>query len=389
MNKARASVSVIDPIANVSFVLPVAAVSYLELVASAELDQTGRYPYAVDTYIVADASLVDFAKALQSGVDTTEAINAFGFGKSLSDDSVTVPDEIFPILILLKDFIDDTYANDVDLLEFGKNLIEAVAASHGTPTADYAKNLTENQEILEALAVGFAGALDDIAPVGDIVNFINGFARVFDETMVAEDVYDRVVEWNPPFDEDAPVIEQISNGLEKPFADGSTIEDDSVQSVGYARSFEDSNISLVGSPATLNGMLLNDNPINDSPGAETFNFDFGKNPEEVLLAGESFDRVVTWFPEYVDTTLISELLTSDFSKSLTDAPAATESIGFANVFSRSFEDEFGAVDIFAANVAPGISDSISTSDDLSYEKASSQPALLNTGLLNTTQLNAS
>jgi hypothetical protein len=396
VGKARASVVVIDPtatvsstkaLASVSIVLPIAAVSYIELVAEAYSDSTGRYQFIADTYVVADQTLVSVAKAFQDNTSASEAISAFAVDKGLTE-TLTLSDVCYPVLVLIRDNVDSFDVSDEDILSFGKNLVETIAATEGDRLVSYDKGLTENQAILEALSVGFSGCLDDIAPVGDIVNFVNGWARVFAETISTSDSYSHVLQWSRTIDDSAAPTELLAYGFSKPFTDEATLADSAVPSLEFLRSAEDSNISLVGTSGLLNVHMLNDLKVNGATDIETFASTVGKNVQDDFTATESYSRVLTWYRSPTDSLEVIESLLSDLGKQLSDSSTPTDLLSSETSFARSVADSAGPSDLTISTVGKAASDSVTITESLAYVKTSAAPFLLNAYTLNIVPLNA-
>lgn len=389
MNKARANVSVIDPIAGVSYVLPVAAVSYVLINYSAEQDVTGRYPYVQDVCVVADSSVLAFAKVLNDSVAAADALQDFVVGKAVSD-TISLQDVCAPLLIILRSFTEASTVSDASLLEFGKNLAEEIDVSQDSNAISIGKVLADTPEILESLSTSFDGTLDDLVGIGDIVNFINGWYRVFDETVPTADAFDRVVSWNPTLVETPVITELLAADYSKPFSEDATISDSSIQSLEYLRTFADNNISLLGTPGSFNELALNVSSINDDFGVERIYLETGKGLSETQDTTDVFDRVLIWDRAFAESASTSDVTAADLGKPLSDSNGVTDSVDVLLEILRSYADSLSATDTASVSFSQATAgDSVATSDSFDYVKATSPPFLLNAKLLNETVLNAS
>lgn len=386
--KARVQVSVIDPRASASYQLPIANVSYIEIVASATLDVEGEHRYIVDFYAVADLTSIGVDKNILGDlVVSSEAINAFGVGKNLSDDQ-PLEDSVVTLLILLREYADEFGVSDEQLTAFGKNLTE-VLASGDDSNVDFAKNIAEIQPILDQVAADFAGSLEDLAPVGDIVNFVTGYVRVVDEELFTDDAFDRVVQFRPTL-EDLPVIEEALavDFVREPFTDTFTPVDTSIQTLELIRSFADANINLEGFPGTFNEHVYGMQQFNGDIGRDRLTAGFGKNLEEDQPALDSFDRVLVWDKLYADEITQSETLEYLFAKSLEDAAPVLDELQSAIVWFRDFSDDTVASDAVAIHTFTVYEDSVSQSDSTATEVLAAQPNLFGARLFNATTFNA-
>jgi hypothetical protein len=388
MNRARASVSVIEPIAGVSYVLPVSAVSYILIDYSANLDTTGRYPYIKDVFVMVDSTVLAFAKSLSDNAAASEELRDFVFDKGLSE-SLVMQDVCVPLLTILRLFTDTYSVSDASLLELGKNFADAITSSDSN-TLSFAKVLNETPAIIEALTTTFDGALNDLVGMGDIVNFINGWYRIFDETVSAADNFNRVVIWNPAIADTPIAVDLFANQYEKPFSDGSSIQDSSVQSLEYARSLADNNISLLGLSGALNELPLNSSDINDDFGVERIYLETGKGISESQIADDIFNRVLVWDRLFSDTPITNDISSSSIDKPISDNSSISDSLIYSLDYIKSFSDSSSATDSPALSVSRGnVSDDVSTSDSFNFVKVTSPPFTLNDRLLNDIALNAS
>lgn len=308
MNRARASVQVIEPVAGVSYALPVASVNYILLVASGQLDTTGRYPYVQDVVVVAESHVVNFAKVL-ADVSATQDQLVSEVGKSLSE-SATVTDVCATLLILLRTFEETATVTDANLIGFGKALVEAIEADD-VSSVSVQKALSESQPIAEALRTDFNGALNDIAAMGEVITFVKSIVRVFDETVIASD--NRTSSIEPAKSE---VVSATDSTPVNDFGKGAS------ETVGVT----DSTTESFGKNASDAVTATDDDQV-----------DYSKPVSEEVVAADVYNRVVVWSRSPTESVGVADAPAVDFGRPVTDSVTlsdnSVQSIGFERQFS--------------------------------------------------------
>lgn len=378
MSKMRATITIAGADANVG--IAVGDVNYIELVASvdydallakvkadqpqysAKLDYSGFYPYVVDFYVVTDLNAIGVDKNILGDlVVSSDAINSIGFAKNLAEVQV-IADNVITLLTIIRQYSDQLNVSDDYIKTIGKNLTEDLLSSD-VHQFDVKKALAEVVNAIDATAADFSGRLDDIAPVGDIVNFVTGYVRFFEEVMSTSDTFDRVVSFKPTLVDTPVALEALAvDFVREPFSDTFGLSDSSIQSLEFTRYLEDNNINLYGYPGTFNELLMGDYQFNGDVGTDRLTTEFGKNLSDSQSAADAFDRVLVWDKSYQDAVGQSEALSYVFGKGLFDQPIPTDVLDRSLVWVRSYQDTVSQSEAQSYSVGKSLSDSNGMSD---------------------------
>lgn len=185
--KIRAGVAVVDPVANVTYIAPVAGVSYIELVASAQIDTSGRYQFVPDRAVMTDGLRFALAKSL---VDLVQAVDTtrYEFEKTASADSVALTENFTKLLIFVRSFAETLNLSDAQVLAVAKVLQESAVMSDAT-AKQITKASSDNFALSDAAAKQFTKRLTDAYSLTDAAR--RSFTKIVLDTVAAPDAMAR------------------------------------------------------------------------------------------------------------------------------------------------------------------------------------------------------
>ena len=143
----RASISLR---AGVTYVVPVAAVDYIDLVASAELDTSGRYRYIQEVLAVVDGTAFVLSRPLADTTSTGDAVSVAAL-KNLADGFA---------------MNDGSEAVDGSVYSFAKGISNVAFANDATTTAAL-KLLQDTQVMQDLVAKGLSRPIADVFDMAD------------------------------------------------------------------------------------------------------------------------------------------------------------------------------------------------------------------------------
>lgn len=185
--KIRAGVAVVDPVTSVTYIAPVAGVSYIELVASAQIDTSGRYQFVPDRAVMTDGLRFALAKSL---VDLVQAADTtrYEFEKAVSADSVAITDGVTKLLTYVRSFADAFNLPDAQVLAVAKALLESAVMSDAT--AKQVTKVSSDTFVLgDAAANQFTKILADAYGLTDVSRY--SFTKISSDTVTAPDAMAR------------------------------------------------------------------------------------------------------------------------------------------------------------------------------------------------------
>lgn len=163
--KIRAGVAVVDPVTSVTCIAPVAGVSYIELVASAQIDTSGRYQFVPDVAVMVDGTSYSLAKSVADTIllpDTTR----FDFEKAVTADSVALSEGFTKLLTYVRAYADNAGAADEVALAVAK-LLQDSPLAYDAQAKQFTKARSDSFALTDATAKQLAKAVSDSAGLAD------------------------------------------------------------------------------------------------------------------------------------------------------------------------------------------------------------------------------
>jgi sulfur relay (sulfurtransferase) DsrC/TusE family protein len=185
--KIRAGVAVVDPVANVTYIAPVAGVSYIELVASAQIDTSGRYQFVPDLTVILDGLRFTLAKSLPDfayAVDTTR----YEFEKAVSGDSIALTEEFTKLLIFVRFFTDTFGLSEAQVLAVAKALQDSAVMSDAA-AKQITKASSDTFALSDVTTKQLGKAIADTYGLTDVYRF--SFVKTASDTTTASDAVAR------------------------------------------------------------------------------------------------------------------------------------------------------------------------------------------------------
>ena len=185
--KIRAGVAVVDPVANVTYIAPVAGVSYIELVASAQIDTSGRYQFVPELTVILDGLRFTLAKPLTNlayAVDDSH----YEFEKAVSGDSIALTDEFTKLLTYVRFFADVLSLSEAQVFDIAK-LLQDSAVTSDLAAKHVTKLSADNFALSDSAAKQLAKAIADAYGLTDVSSY--SFTKAAFDTATAPDVVER------------------------------------------------------------------------------------------------------------------------------------------------------------------------------------------------------
>jgi hypothetical protein len=181
--KIRAGVAVVDPVANVTYIAPVAGVSYIELVASAQIDTSGRYQFVPELTVILDGLRFTLAKPLTNlayAVDDSH----YEFEKAVSGDSIALTEEFTKLLTYVRSFADTFNLPEAQVFNVAKLLQDSAVTSDAAAKL-VAKASSDTFALSDVATKQFTKTLADVYGLTDVSRY--SFAKSALDTVATPD----------------------------------------------------------------------------------------------------------------------------------------------------------------------------------------------------------
>lgn len=206
-----ASVQVVDLTASTTYAIPVASLDYIELVASVEVDDRGKYKIFISSAAVVDSTVWTMAKALSDGVAAVENL-AYDFATSRFDVANTLDYSNYSFAKQTSDTVGT--ADYLGPIDTGKAVFEYAVTDDST-AASVQKLIYDGVSINDLVGIPDGITFSYSKTVANIASASDSSTKTFEtsrfETVSVTDSYG--VSYDKPVQETVSISEYTAYGF--------------------------------------------------------------------------------------------------------------------------------------------------------------------------------
>lgn len=337
-------------------------------VVTGYIDEYNSNPFLDDaTLTPSDALLAMLVIKAAADDQTLEDAIKLNPKKALFD-SMVMADVCIAGLLFFREYTETVTPSEAKKIAMGLAKAEELVAADASKVL-FAKVLADTPVVLENVAKVLQKPFADPVFLGEVINFLIGFARQFVETVTPTDQLNRFNLGLLKADS-VSVPDSKAVNLIQVKTDSVSLSD--IFAFLHPRAFSDL-VSMSPYGGLLNDMALNSGLVNASFGGDRVTLLIAPVYADVTLGSDSFARVCQWLRQYADGVVSSDAVTVTTGKPLQDAnPAITDSFLRTLFYGRTPQD---------ANTL------LETRLTITTTSVSAVPATLNRGVLNALPLN--
>ena len=309
--KPRLGVQFVDAKTDTTYVVPAADLSYILMDVAAYVDVRGLCPVVRDITPIIDLSSLLVNKGIIDPVTTSEGV-FFEWGRDLSD-VVTAEELISVLIIILRTFEDEAFADDLSTIGLGLAKNEIVLSADLFDLF-YEKGVADVASLAEVVAKGISKVSQDAQPVEDSKSVsliksaqeavtvsqafqsVTDFRRVVQEVIAQADLsfsgVDKTVQ------ETISLVEAHSNEFSKVIDDAFTANENAAISMQF-----NSNASDDAYVSDQSSTLYQKAAFEEVSVADVFSriLDIGLAIPEIVGTVDDLSRAVDYKRDYADT----------------------------------------------------------------------------------------